>query len=218
MQLNNEVIQSTLPVELLFVPNYISSALKGRNSSIQEFEAVLKITMHRYAEGKPLNSCLPNVKIAKQYILSKLSKIDIEDIIILNNHAVLKLESDYKCEQSFFESLFSTGEAGDLILFNNTDSSRVYKTLETLYDNNMRILNNETIVPFDVRVGTDCLLVILNSGFTNYIINNDSNTKLYLFGKLLNAVVKAFGEERAKASYIFRKYVELLKLVSVVNK
>ena len=217
MQLNNETNRSTLPVELIFIPNYIVSALKSRKSSLVEFESNIKITLHRYVEGYPLDSHLPNVDIAKQYLTTKLSKIDVEDILILNSYKNLKLDGT-GIERSYLETLYSMGLDTTSVVVNNFTSDKVHKTLETLYDNNMRILDNEKIIPFDVQVGTDCLLVILNSGFTNYIINNDSNLKLYIVSKLLNSVVEAFGEERAKASYIFRKYVELLKLVSVVNK
>ena len=215
MRLNSEVINSVLPVELIFVPNYIVSALKSRNSNLADFESNIKIVLHRYVEGKPMDGVLPNVSIAKQYILSKLSRIDIEDMVILNNRSVLRLDSNNNSD-SFFETLCKLGDKP--IMFTGSETERVYKTIETLYDNTMRILDNEISLPFDIHIGTDCLIVILNSGFTNYIINNDSNTKLYIVGKLLNAVVKSFGEDRAKASYIFRKYLELLKLVSVVNK
>lgn len=240
MNLGTNLELTSYTVEVIFIPEYIVSAMKSRNTNLAEFEAMIRQPLHRtvsydrmsddgyigtsdIADPKLSNQPVSDLYVFKQYLETKLSKVDIADLYIFNNWFNLKMgfgQIDYR---SFitrtlddFYPLFKI-ELDPSDVNKEINSATIHKSLETLYDNTMRITDNIKSLPFDTQVGTDSLFVILKYGFTNYILDNDVNQKVVIFSKLLDILVSSFGEDRVVNSVIFNKYLKLIKSVSLVS-
>lgn len=225
---NNEINNDR--IELLFIPEYIVSALKSRGTSLVEFEAMLRQPLKRYldyrnllnVDGRSRNELstkliTSDTKNFIQYLKEKLSMVDIEDLLIYNNLLNLRF-SNSKYSDTFLAFIIKDGFGSavwELAADNeNCDTVKVHKTMETLYNNNMRIINEDVSLPFDFQVGTDCLFVVLKYGFTNYILDNDIDKKVYIFSKFINKIVSSFGESRALSDELIPTYLKLLKSIS----
>lgn len=216
-------------IALIYIPDYIVNGLKSRGSSLVEFENILKKPLRRYVsyqlqevDVKPVvpfgnianthAEITRDHEIVKEYLSKKLSKYDIEDLIIWNSNYNLKFSNS-----TYNNSIFSVLYPANYSYLDPTtpeyDRERVHKTLEALYenDNTMRITNNQDVLPFEFHQGTDCLFVILKNGFSNYILDNNKDTKVFVYSKLLNALVKSFGEKRVINSFIVYDYLIMLK-------
>lgn len=225
---NNEIKADR--VELLFIPEYIVSALKSRGTSLVEFETLLRQPLRRYIDNANLlntdgknRTMMANKFITTdtinfiQYLKEKLSMVDIEDLLIYNNLYNLRF-SNSKYSDTFLAYIINEGFGSAVwelnLNNNNCDTVKMHKTMETLYDNNMRIINENISLPFEFQQGTDCLFVVLKYGFTNYILDNDFDKRVFIFSKLFNKIVSSFGESRALRGDLVSIYLKLLKSVN----
>lgn len=204
MNMNKERVY--LPVELIFIPDYIVSALKSKGISIQDLDNALKGELHRYIsswsshkydeKGDRLTT-----STCKQLLESKLSRIDLEDLMLFNDPTVLRLQINDAPLQgtSFFDVSF-----GHSIWYKRENISN---TLLTLYNNDMSSKNTKV---FDTIPGTDALYVVLHKGFSNYLIDNDYSLQYKVFSSLVDNVLLNFGEGRFLASDICRQYLRMI--------
>lgn len=225
---NNELTSDR--VELIFIPEYIVSALKSRGTSLVEFETLLRQPLRRYIDIKNdlnmegsnihnINSRLITTDTTNfiKYLKEKLSMVDIEDLYIYNHAYNIKLV-DNTYSSTFLADVINAGFGSAVWELNpnnsNYDTKKIHKTLETLYNNNMRIINEDISLPFDFQQGTDCLFVVLKYGFTNYILDNDIDKRVLIFSKFINKIVSSFGESRALGGQLIYNYLKLLKFVN----
>lgn len=190
-----------LPIETIFIPEYIVNALKSRDTSLPSLEGVMKQELHNYVTSSCCanDTIIPtgNDSLTRLTLESKLSKVDILDLVIFNDYKVLGFSTENSV--SFVSNVF----CNNIISY---DTDQIYKTLQSLYDNNM---SNNNTMPFSIKLGTDCIFVILHNAFSNYIINKDAEFKIKVVKHLVNDAVKKFGEERVLKSKLFRSYVKL---------
>lgn len=190
-----------LPIETIFIPEYIVNALKSRDANLPGLEGVMKQELHNYVticccpdNAAPLSS---NDSPTRMFLENKLSKVDILDLVILNDYKVLGLSAE--ASVSFISNVFSN----NIVSY---DSDNIMTTLQSLYDNNMS--NNNTL-PYSIKLGTDCMFVILHNSFSNFIINKDPELKIKIVKNLVNEAAKKFGEDRTVKSKLFRSYIKL---------
>lgn len=190
-----------LPIETIFIPEYIVNALKSRDTSLPSLEGVMKQELHNYVSSCCCanDTIIPtgNDSLTRLTLEQKLSKVDILDLVIFNDYKVLGFSAENSV--SFVSNVF----CNNIISY---DTDQIYKTLQSLYDNNM---SNNNTMPFSIKLGTDCIFVILHNAFSNYIINKDAEFKIKIVKHLVNDAVKKFGEERVLKSKLFRSYVKL---------
>lgn len=194
MTLNKEKVAT--PIELIFIPEYIVNALKSRNVSLADLDSSFKIELHKFvSDGYKLDIGTNN---ARQILDAKLSKLDIQDLAVYNNFRVLGFDINHT--ESFIESIVGSGDC-------SANDELRNKTVLGLYDNT---LSRNIADYIYVSPGTDCLFVILRTGFSNYIVNKDNDSKIALLSNLVNSIVKYFGEDRLLASKVFNRYLKLV--------
>lgn len=195
--------RDVLGIELIFLPDYIVNALKSKNITIQDIDNAFSIEMRKFL-GK---SDEVNYKImprtAEQLLKQKLSKLDIDDLIVYNDLFSYKV---VECSKWNFLQ-YVTGKS---VLAINPDE--INNSLSALYDNNMSINISNT---FDAIPGSDCLYLVLHKGFTNFVLNNDYKLRCDIFGAIVDKVVIRFGEDRLVNSSFFKDYIKLLRMKSV---
>lgn len=205
MNMNKERVYT--PVELIYIPDYIVSALKSKGISIQDLDNALKGELNRYVSSRmiyhydQLGERLTN-STCKQLLESKLSRVDIEDLMMFNDPTVLRLNNQDTPGlqgRSFFDASF-----GHSVWYKRENISN---TLLTLYNNDMS--SNNTKV-FDTIPGSDALYVVLHKGFSNYLIDNDYSLRYKVFSSLVDNVLLNFGEGRYLASDLCRQYLRMI--------
>lgn len=206
--MNTNADKIILPVEIMFIPDYIVNALNSRGVTMADFQNALAVDIRDRVRIMAGDKCMneesggfqPNLT-GVQLLEAKLSKIDREDLIIWNRFDVLRFTTTGVEQRSIGGSL------GDKLGYFSPDQERITKTLMSLYTNSMSI-NNKT---FSTYPGSDCLFVILHSSFSNYIINKDNELRTKILKELVNDMVKHFGEERFAVSELFYLFIKLIK-------
>lgn len=197
-----------LPVDVIFIPDYIINALNSRGITIADLHNAIALDIRDksrvMAGDKRMNEedggFHPN-QTGVELMESKLSKIDREDLQIWNDLSILRFTTTQIDHYTF--GAYLSGNVGYFM----PDQERTTKTLMSLYTNTMSI-NNKT---FSTYPGSDCLFVILHSGFSNYIINKDNELRTKILKELVNEMVKHFGEERVTVSELFYLFIKLIK-------
>lgn len=182
-------------VEPIFIPDYIVSALQSRGVTLVELEGIIKEDVTRYMNGAD------NSGLLETYLKSKLSIMDIKDLLIYNTYTLLKLTTDPQGTYNYITNSLRN------IAY---DDKEKLNTLQALYNN---MSNNDTNL-YDFHLGADCIFVILHSGFSNYIINNTSSDVVEVFRKLVNKIVSSYGEARLVPSNFFKLYLNSLRKFS----
>lgn len=211
MNFNKE--RTALPVELIFIPDYIVSALKSKGISIQDLDNALKGELHRYVNGlgtvhTDINGDRLVNSNCKNILESKLSRVDIEDLLVFNDPTILKLQNTE--DSKFREISFMMLAAGSGIKYKQENVSN---TLLTLYSNDM---SSGTKV-IDTVIGTDALYVVLHKGFSNYLIDNDFELQYNIFSSLVDKVLISFGEGRYLSSPLSRQYLRMIWRTYKIN-
>ena len=149
------------------------------------------------------------VKLA-EYFKANISKYDFEDTVacstILNTHLGIKDLPLLKA----------------LPYIKDETLSRVVTSLaDKDVDINKIILSNisnpDMNVPFSFRVSENCLYLILQNGFTNFIVYNITNFKFYFLQVLLNYLFKICGKKDVFRSSQF-ELVNRLVYKDVISK
>lgn len=206
MNMNKERIY--WPIEIIYIPDYIVSALKSKGISIQDIDNAFKGELNRSVTSWSTNKYDSNGNritnsIVSQLLTSKLSRIDLEDLLVFNDASVLRLQG----------ADTSAGFVGNSFLDMCLPAGIYYKrenisnTLLTMYNNDMSTKNTKV---FDTIPGTDALYVVLHKGFSNYIIDNDYDLMYKVYSSLVDNVLLNFGEGRFLASPLCSQYLRMI--------
>jgi len=188
---------------VIFLPNYIVSALKAHNMTLSDFENIMI-----YSVDKP--------ELIKT-LLDKMSKYDLMDFyvsnMVLNNalfgedshgsfHDAIKWEIPAIIEKELHVNRLKTTPYNEM-------RERYKDVINNLSDSKCILMssNNEN-EPFTFETSEQTLFVILHNGFTDLTVKGNRTVLHDFMRVLVNKMFNVFGDEHTMSHSLYKAYLK----------
>jgi hypothetical protein len=213
------------PAGVMFIPDYVLTALERSGLSLEAL-----------ASKYLLDDNCTQLNSIKDSIKNKISTSDIADIILFNEiyykylfntnsiwEDVIRLKNTkgddelqtgysenpaYMYIYSMFESISNIWDIKNRNQYNN-DLLNIYKNNNIEYNNILMSDNNQKL--FRLEEYNNLVFVIIQDGFTNPVIYNDSDFVKQFSIRLMDYMFKRLGERPIFESRFFQMFIGLEK-------
>jgi len=213
------MINNQKPVNIVGVPDYIVTALKSNNLTLQELDSIAdSATTYEKAIRHYNDPRSKSMNKVQDMITAKLSVSDISDWITGHRIITEKLFVTYndhypRYNEVNLSNFFTNLEFHHTAPYDLIASSRIlydlYNDTEYKTNTNLVFLNNEDKAKQQICsfvAGPNTLFVILHKGFTNLMTSDKSKHLLRVH--ILNQVYTKFGETRSNNSNIVTAFLK----------
>lgn len=190
-------------VGVVFIPDYTVTALKASGLTLEAMNKLVIASNAKDSDGQRLAD-----------LLGGISLTDIEDTILVNRILINIL---FKISYPEITSLALGLIHGlEIAMYSKKNTyvisdDKKYDLLNIYFNKN--IDNDSILVSEDknevftlVNTG-DTLFVVLHDGFTNFIVNNDTEVQAEFLNSLMDYMFTKLGRERVYNSELFSKFI-----------
>lgn len=200
--MTNETIQvndyeNKRSLNIIGVPDYILRAFNSKGTDFNKF--VNEIEALIIKDNKETNLL--------NYFKENLSKYDVSDFLVFNSILEDNLELPVLFNSEIVKNIVRPDELVDanarIINLYNNDTINIENII-------MSKINNNNKLPFSLKSSNNCLFIIPQSGFTNFIVKNVKEFKLFTLNVILIWLKNNFGDELTYSNKLFKTFGRLV--------
>lgn len=192
---------NTKPISIAMIPDYLAKTLPAVGITFEQLDKLTSV--EKAYENKDLLNTM---------FLDKVSRTDIQDLILanimLNDHILPSRDGIYLDkglnkyivdDLKYAADLYTTYTINDFITSYSSKDVDINTIIVSEDDNHKQV--------FEFRITDNTVFVILHSGFTNFLVYNSNEFKVYFLNKLMDCVFNAFGEETVYQTALFKCFI-----------